>query len=94
MPQTFDAVHSRIREILLSDWDPSNAGRSAAAGGEYDSYVDPLYDLISSGADEQAVIDFLVAREREIMCFPGLDQRRLQPVARKLLTLSKDIKAE
>lgn len=92
MPQLFDAARSRIREILLNDWDPSNARRSPAAAGEYDSYVNPLYDLISSGADEQAIIDFLIAREHEIMCFPGLDQRRLQPVARKLLALSKDVK--
>jgi hypothetical protein len=87
MPPEFDAVRSQIREILLSDWDPSNASRSEWSRGEYDGYVDPLYDLIRSGATEDAVVEFLHERERESMCFPGLDTRRLRPVARKLLKL-------
>ena len=85
MPPEIDAVRSRIREILLADWDPSNAGRFEAARAEYDAEIKPLYDLIQSGAGEDAIIDHLFAREREIMCFPGLGRERLRRVARKLL---------
>ena len=81
------AVRDRIREILLSDWDPSNASRSEASRGEYDSYIDPLWSLIETGADEDAIVAFLRDRERESMCFPGLDTRRLLRPARKLLAL-------
>ena len=82
-----DAIRSQIRDVLLNDWDPHDAARSAAAAGTYDGYVPPLYDLLKSGADEEAVVAFLRDRERESMCFPSLDTRRLRPVARKLLSL-------
>jgi len=82
-----DNIRSRIRQILLNDWDPSNAARNEPAHGEYDGYIDPLLDLIQSGAGEEAVVEYLHERERESMCFPSLDTRRLRPVARKLLAL-------
>jgi hypothetical protein len=82
------SIRSRIREILLKDWDPSNAARFEAARGEYDNYLDPLAQLIESGADEEELIDYLHQRELEIMCFPGLDHAsRLRSVARKLRAL-------
>lgn len=87
MPRELDPIRLQIREILLADWDPSNAGRFEAARGEYDREIDPLYELIHSGAGEEAIIDHLFAREREIMCFPGLGKERLRRVARKLLKL-------
>jgi hypothetical protein len=80
-------IHSRIREVLLNDWDPSNAARFEAARGEYDAFVDPIVELLQSGADEDAIVAYLHERESEIMCFPGLDTRRLRPVARKLLAI-------
>ena len=78
---------ARIREILLADWDPNNAARFEAARGEYDAYLAPIQDLILSGAMEDELVDFLYAREREIMCFPGLGKQRLRRIARKLLGL-------
>ena len=80
-----DAIRSRVRQVLLADWDPHNAARDPAAHGAYDTYIDPLLDLARSGAGEDAVVDFLHERERESMCFPSLGTARLRPVARKLL---------
>jgi len=74
-----------MRDVLLNDWDPHNAARSDASRGGYDAYIDPLYDLIRSGGDEDAVVAFLHERERESMCFPSLGTQRLRPVARKLI---------
>ena len=87
MADDLDILRPRIREVLLGDWDPHDAARSPAAAGAYDAYVPPLYDLLRGGADEEAVVEFLRDRERESMCFPSLDTRRLRPVARKLLAL-------
>ena len=78
---------SRIREILLTDWDPSNAARFDAARGEYDAYLSPLADLIRSDADEQAIVRFLKERESEIMCFPAIGSSHLIRIARKLISL-------
>ncbi len=82
------SIRDKIRDILLKEWDPSNAARFEAARHEYDNYLDPLAELIESGASEEELIEYLHQRELEIMCFPGLDHRpRLRPVARKLRAL-------
>ena len=82
-------LEAGVREVLLADWDPSNAARSEAARGEYDGYIGPLREMILGEADEQAVMDYLYDREREIMCFPGLGKERLRRVARNLLALRR-----
>lgn len=81
------SIHDRIREVLLTDWDPSNAARFDAARGEYDSFIDPIAALLDGGADEDALVAYLHDVEQHVMCFPALDTRRLRPVARKLLLL-------
>ncbi len=81
------AIREQIRRILIHDWDPHNAERAEAAHHTYDGYISPLVDLIRSGADEEAVIDFLKEREAETMCFPALGRRHLARVAKKLIAL-------
>ena len=80
-------IAEQIRQILLNDWDPSNASRFEAARGEYDSYIEPLHEMIQRRASEQEIVDYLHERELESMCFPSLGTQRLRPVARKLLNL-------
>jgi hypothetical protein len=87
MQSGVDLFRSRVREILLTDWDPSNASRNEAAVGAYDGYLSPICDLIRSDAGEEAIVDFLYEREREIMCFPGLGKQRLRRVAQRLILL-------
>jgi len=87
MAVTSPQLRHQIRAILLADWDPNDASRFEAASGEYDNYLSPLQDLILSGGVEDDVINFLYAREHEIMCFSGLGKERLRRVARKLLAL-------
>jgi hypothetical protein len=82
-----DDLRSRIRAILLAEWDPSNAVRFEAAHHEYDSYLSPLADIIRSGGGEDAIVRFLKERESEIMCFPALGASHLKRVARKLADL-------
>jgi hypothetical protein len=82
-------ILDRIRDVLLNEWDPSNVARSEFARGEYDSYLQPIADLIHHSASEEQVIDFLHQRELESMCFPGLDKTRLRRVARLLLKLKE-----
>lgn len=80
-------IRDRIRDVLLKDWDPSNAARFDAARGEYDSFLDPITALLDQGADEDAIVAYLHDVEQTVMCFPSLDTRRLRPIARKLLAL-------
>ena len=87
MESEIEAFRSRVRQILLADWDPNNASQNAAASGTYDNYISPLCDMIRSHASEEKIVDFLYEREHEIMCFPGLGKQRLRRVARRLLSL-------
>jgi len=80
-------LRDQIRQVLLEDWDPSNAARFEAAKHEYDAYLSPLADLIRSDADAEAIVSFLKERESEIMCFPAIGQSHLRRVAHKLLKL-------
>jgi hypothetical protein len=82
-----ESMRQRIREILLADWDPSNAARFESARGEYDSYIEPLYELISKKASPEEVIDYLRQRELESMCFPSIGKSHLKRVAERLLAL-------
>jgi hypothetical protein len=85
MTNARDTIKSQIRRVLLEDWDPHDALRRPEAHGTYDAYVEPLAALLSKGADEEAVIDWLADREQETMCFPSLGRERLRRVARRLV---------
>ena len=85
-----DTIRSRVRDVLLGDWDPHDAARNPAACGAYDGYIEPLLALLRSGADEDTLVEFLHEREKESMCFPSVGTRRLRRVARKLLDLSHE----
>ena len=87
MPGDSDSLQQDIREILLADWDPSNAARFEASRREYDSYIGPLLNLLLGGSTEQELIEFLHDRELECMCFPPAGKSHLRRVAQKLLAL-------
>ena len=87
MADSSDELRSRIRQLLLAEWDPSGAERVDAARSTYDAYLGPLADLIRSGASEEAIAGFLKDRESEIMCFPALGTNHLQRVAKRLAAL-------
>ena len=84
-------ARDQIRRILLTDWDPHNAGATPEAAGTYDTYIDPLRGLIDAGASEDAIVEWLHEREKESMCFPSLGTQRLRRVARKLIALRANV---
>lgn len=85
-----ESLRTRIREVLLTDWDPHGATREPAASRSYDVYIDPLLQLLRR-RDEDAVVEFLHEREAESMCFPSLGTQRLRRVARKLLAIQSEV---
>jgi hypothetical protein len=87
MPNDFTPILTRVRQVLLEDWDPHDAFKRPEAHGAYDAWVSPLWDLIASGATEEQVMHWLHEREKETMCFPSLGVERLRRPARKLLAL-------
>jgi hypothetical protein len=87
MPNDFTPILTRVRQVLLEDWDPHDAFKRPEAHGAYDAWVAPLWDLIASAATEEQVMAWLHEREKETMCFPSLGVERLRRPARKLLAL-------
>ena len=87
MPGESDSIRQQIREILLADWDPSNAARFEDSRHEYDSYIGPLLNLLRGGSSEQELVEFLHGRELECMCFPPAGSSHLRRVAQKLLAV-------
>src|SRR5829696_8343230 len=81
-------IRDQIRQIFLTDWDPHNTSRMPEASGTYDTYIEPLWNVIRTGADEDELVNWLHEREKESMCFPSLGTQRLRRVARKLLDLA------
>jgi hypothetical protein len=83
----FTQARPLIRELLLVDWDPHDVYKRPEAHGAYDAWIEPVFELLRSGADEEQVMDWLHEREKETMCFPSLGKERLRRVARKLRAL-------
>jgi hypothetical protein len=86
--------HSRLRRIVLEDWDPHDAYKRPEAHGTYDGWLAPLAELLATGPTEDGVMDWLHERERETMCFPSIGRERLRRVARKLLAAAADTGAQ
>jgi len=82
-------THQRTREVLLRNWDPHDVAKRLDVYGpsavyRYDTYIEPLLELLRSGANDYPLMTFLIDRQAESMCFPGLERERLRRVARVL----------
>ena len=73
-----------IRLILLVDWDPIGVLGHPGAMDEYDSYAVGVYDLLSSDASQQELVDYLRRIEVERMGAGGNLDMPLTGVAAKL----------
>ncbi len=73
-----------IRLILLVDWDPIGVLGHPKAMDEYDSYAVGVYDLLSSDASEQELVDHLRRIEVERMGVGSNPDMPLIAVAAKL----------
>jgi len=54
---------------------------------EYDSYIGPVYRILSGSRSEQELIDFLFRTERDTIGVSCESPEQLRPVARRLLDL-------
>ncbi|MGQ3357356.1 MAG: hypothetical protein ACT6XY_20680 [Phreatobacter sp.] len=79
-------LESRIRAILMSEWDPIGVRGVAQAQDEYDDYVGPLAVLVRNGAAPDRIADDLLAVEIDRMGLVG-EPDRAQRVALRLHAL-------
>jgi hypothetical protein len=59
-----------IRAILLADWDPLNIGDNPRLSDEYDSYIPRILKLVTTGASQIELEQFLTDVETELGVTP------------------------
>jgi len=79
-------IQDSIRQILYREWDPIGVSGSAP-DDEYDSYIGPVYRILSGSRSEQELIEYLFRTERDTIGMSCGSPEQLRPIARKLLEL-------
>ena len=77
----------RIRQILLSDWDPIRVGHLRECQDEYDAYVGGVQSLLMAGAAPEKVAKHLALLESGPMGLSSSVEANM-PVAKKLCALN------
>jgi hypothetical protein len=80
-------IRDAIRQALFRDWDPIGVNDNPNLQDEYDSYIAPVYRILSCSRSEQELVDFLFRTEGESVGLQCDLPERLRPIARKLLEL-------
>lgn len=82
------AIQDSIRQVLFRDWDPIGVSNADEwPDDEYDSYIAPIYRILSGSRSEDDLVNYLFRTEKQTIGVPCEDAELLRPVARKLLAL-------
>ena len=83
------SLASRIRKVLLRDWDPCGVGENPNLADEYDRYVEWLAEMSKPGEELSVhkVSETLEKFEMEWMGGLAVDCRSRQVVAQKLFLI-------
>lgn len=82
-------IQDSIRQILYQEWDPIGVAGSAPED-EYDSYIGPVYRILSGSRSEQELVEYLFRTARDtigVACVTAEHMEQMRPVARRLLEL-------
>ena len=80
-------IQNSIRQILYREWDPIGVAGSAPED-EYDSYIGPVYRILSGNRSEQELVEFLFRTECEVIGVSCESPEHLRPVVHRLLQLN------
>ncbi|PWC10708.1 hypothetical protein [Brenneria corticis] len=82
-----DAImREKVRYILLHEWDPIGVSELTEAQDEYDSYVQPMCEIINQGKDATEIYSYLCWIVNDYMCL-DIDEETNRIVASKLSML-------
>jgi hypothetical protein len=74
----------QMRRVLLEQWDPIGVMNEPYAQDEYDGYLGELYDLLSAGASEAEMVEYLNTVETVGMGGHSTDKAKLRSVVQAL----------
>ena len=82
-------LQSRIRDALLHEWDPIGIQEYPEAKDEYDSYVPEVCRMLSCGASEGDILNYLWWLETQQMGLRG-ERERTEGFARRILQIRNE----
>jgi len=65
--QPDEGFRERIRVVLMKHWDPLGVSEVPEAAFDYDFYIDPISELLRSGATEKELVEYLYSTETKEM---------------------------
>lgn len=80
-------IQDSIRQVFFQDWDPIGVNSNPKLSHEYDSYIAPVYRILTGSRSEDDLIGFLFRIEHDQIATGCESPEQLRPVARKLLAL-------
>ena len=90
MEPNSQSLQNRVRDALLHEWDPIGIQEYPEANDEYDSYVPNVCRMLSSGASEAEILNYLWWLETQHMGLRG-ERERTEGFVRRLLQIRNDV---
>jgi hypothetical protein len=80
-------IQDTIRQVLFRDWDPIGVNSNQNLADEYDSYIAPVYRILTGSRSESELAELLFRTEHDEIGTGCESPDQLRPLARKLLAL-------
>ena len=80
------SIYGKLREFLLSEWDPIGVGSIPEAEDEYDDYIPGLMRLMDQNSNESGIFQYLWEIETERMGL-GMDRQHTERCSEKIARL-------
>lgn len=80
-----EEITSKVREILLTDWDPCGVGENDALTGEYDEYLPAIVALVKQQSSSLELDQTLAEFESELGI--ALPEQHRERVVQNLLAI-------
>ncbi|TXD34860.1 hypothetical protein FRC96_12430 [Lujinxingia vulgaris] len=83
----YERLKGRIREILVTYWDPLGVNKYPHVWDEYDPYLFRIFKRIEDGSTEEDIANYLVSLEVHSMGLSPADEVRASEAAVRLVAL-------
>ncbi len=81
-------VKQEIDRILWEVWDPIGVNQETVARSEYNSYVNGIFELLVSGATDDAIAQHLLRIVNQRMELSGASLTDMRPTVQALRTIT------
>jgi hypothetical protein len=84
-----EEIQDSIRQVLFRDWDPLDVNSNPNLQDEYDSFIAPIYRILTESRSEEELMECLSRAGDSLFGQPSnKSSEPLRPIAQKLLKLN------